>query len=130
MFSLLGVDHVPMARTTIRVPDEWADDAREMDVSLAEYCRRMARAGRRQFGVAEQQQSADDRLDVDEGDYERTVAVEKLVYERLRPDRGRDVSELVDLIEDDIVAAADALVADGQVKYRASEGGWMRVTDE
>jgi hypothetical protein len=121
-----------MARTTIQVPDEWQEAAREMDVSLAEYCRRMARAGRRQFGY-ESGETGDRAVRYSLGDDDGNPGdelVETLVYRNLRADTGRDASELLDLVEDDLVRAADELVADGRAKYRRSRGGWLRDGDE
>jgi hypothetical protein len=122
-----------MPRTTIEVPDEWAVAAEESDVSLAEYCRRMARAGRRQFGYDYEPTTTPtdgQTLDWGSDSHPSSDAIERFVYRNLGEKEGRDATELVDLIEEDIVAAADALVADGRAKYRRSRGGWIRASDE
>jgi|GEM_PF-6426618 len=119
-----------MPRTTVEVPDAWAEAADEMDVSLAEYCRRMVRAGRRQLGCSNGEKPTDHTTTTARGRDQATTVVEQLVYSNLSTTTGRDTEELVAEIEADIGAAADTLVADGKAKYRRAEGGWIKTTDE
>lgn len=115
-----------MARTTIEVPDEWAVAAEESDVPLAEYCRRMVRAGRRQFG---NEGGDTDETETAERITDRSPA-ERLVAQKLDSDTGRDVDDLLNALEADVTEAADALVEAGEAKYRHARGGWIETTDE
>jgi hypothetical protein len=119
-----------MAKTTVEVPDEWADAAEEMDISLAEYCRRMARVGRRRGSVVKTHTETERAAEYDSVQGFDGDGMKQLVYEYLTEDCGRDTRDLLDAIEDDIGEAADELVSAGRAKYRRSQGGWLRATDE
>ena len=109
------------------VPDEWVKAANEMDVSLAEYTRRMVRAGRRQFGYEQSIETSEPKHTLDTDSRESGDVVKSFVERNLSAETGSDEDDLVELIEDDIAMAADELCEEGKAKYRRSEGGWIKV---
>ena len=86
----------------------------------------MCRAGRRQFGYDQQDESIN-TLKHDEGS--ETDAVKEFVERNLSVDEGQNQDDLVELIKGDIAAAADELVEEEKAQYRHSAGGWMKVTE-
>lgn len=117
------------------VPEEWTADADEMGVSLSEYVRRMARAGRRQWGYdhltdADEPhvQFDEDRLSIDE---ETTTIIQETVIRNLSTKDGISEEELSDLItrdiEQEIADQLEQLMQEGKVKYSPTMGGWVLI---
>lgn len=113
------------------VPEDWVEEADEMEISVAEYCRRMVRAGRRQFG---QEYSAEEvpkdpatlkTKNEPTGDVIE-VELEKWIYNNLSTDEAQDVEDLVSLLEGEITVLADNLCDKGKAKYRRSKGGYLK----
>ncbi len=121
-----------MVKVNFEVPDEWAKAANDMDVSVTEYCSRMIRAGRRQFGydyTPEETPAQPKSLNLDE-----TSSIEdelqEWVYQNLSTTKGHDEKELLSLLEEDIIEAADDLCDEGRAKYRRTSGGWLKVSSD
>jgi hypothetical protein len=124
-----------MAQANIDVPDEWVEAADERNLSIKEYCHRMIRAGRRQFGAEyaiEESPANPQTLKLDgtgsQTDIEATL--EQWIYTNLSTDEALDIEGLLDLLEDDLIETADGLCDQGKAKYRRSEGGYTKVSDE
>ena len=124
-----------MAQANIDVPDEWVEAADERNLSIKEYCHRMIRAGRRQFGAEyaiEESPANPQTLKLDgtgsQTDIEATL--EQWIYTTLPTDEPPDIEGLLDLLEDDLIETADGLCDQGKAKYRRSEGGYTKVSDE
>ncbi|MDG5762072.1 DUF5805 domain-containing protein [Natronococcus sp. A-GB1] len=118
-----------MVKVSFEVPDEWVEAADDMDVSVKEYCSRMIRAGRRQFGydytpketpVQPKSLNIDDTASMED-------ELKEWVYRNLSTTKGYDEEELLGLLEDDIIEAADNLCDEGRAKYRRTSGGWLKV---
>jgi hypothetical protein len=123
-----------MSKAYFEVPDEWVEAADEMDTSLATYCQRMARVGRRQFGydydphevpASQKTLKHDDQVTSDADD-----VLEEFVYRNLSTETGQDEEDLAELLKEEIANAADRLVEQGRAKYRRSQGGWLKVIDD
>lgn len=121
-----------MVSVNFEVPDEWVENANEMDVSVKEYVCRMVRAGQRQFGYdySPAETPAETKsLKIDEHSSIEDD-LKEWVYKNLSTGTGTGESELVDLLKDDIVESADALCDEGRAKYRRTDGGWLKVTED
>lgn len=124
-----------MVHANFEVPDEWVAAADDRDLSLKEYCQRMIRAGRRQFGApyTSAESPADPQtLKLDDSgsqtDIEETL--EQWILTNLSTDEAFDIEDLLNLLEDDLVDLADGLCDQGKAKYRRSEGGYIKISDE
>lgn len=121
-----------MTETVIRgIPEEWAQEAKEQDISLAEYCRRMARAGRRQFGydyASPEEVPEVKTLKNEEGSASQVdEELKRWIYTNLSVDEAQNIDELLELLEDDLLQLADELQEDGRAKYLPSQGGYLKV---
>ncbi|ELY95120.1 hypothetical protein C483_02111 [Natrialba hulunbeirensis JCM 10989] len=123
-----------MTKAYFEVPDEWTEAADEMDASVAAYCRKMVRAGRRQFGydyephevpVSQKTLKTDDQVDPG-----ADGVLEDFVLRNLSTETGQDEEDIAELLEEEIASAADRLVEQGQAKYRRSQGGWLKVIED
>jgi len=120
--------------TVQRAPDELVREANERDLSTAEYCRRMIRAGRRQFGhdydPAETPANPKTlKLDnTNKSDIE--AQLKTWIHANLSSDEALDVEDLSDLLEDELAVLADELCDEGKAKYRRSKGGYLKIIDE
>jgi len=117
------------------VPDEWVKAANERDLSVAEYGRRMVRAGRRQFGFdydAAETPADPKTLKLDESDgSEIETQLKAWILKNLSTDDAMDVDELVNLLESELAVLADELQDEGKAEYRRSQGGYLKLnTDE
>lgn len=124
-----------MARVNFEVPDEWVAAADERNLPIKEYCHRMIRAGRRQFGAEyaiERSSSNSQTLKLNETGSKTDVDAEmkQWILTNLSTDEAYDVEDLVDLLEDDLAELADSLCDEGKAKYRRSQGGYIKTTDE
>lgn len=121
-----------MVSVNFEVPDKWVENADEMDVSVKEYVCRMVRAGRRQFGYdhsPEETPAETKSLNIDEHN-SMEDDLKEWVHQNLSTTTGTSESELVNLLEEDIVEAADALCDEGRAKYRRTGGGWLKVNED
>ena len=124
-----------MARLNVHnIPEEWIEEADQRDLTLGEYGRRMIRAGRRQFGhdYEPYETSATPKtLKLDEiSKSEVDTQLKEWIYTNLSTDEALDIEGLLDLLEDDLIETADGLCDQGKAKYRRSEGGYTKVSDE
>lgn len=124
-----------MVTAYFEVPDEWVAAADERDLPVKEYCRRMIRAGRRQFGApyAVEESPADPQaLKLDNSDSQTDIdaTLQQWVLTNLSTDDALDEEDLIDLLEKDLIAVADDLCDQGKAKYRRSEGGYLKTTNE
>lgn len=124
-----------MTTVNMEVPDAWVEAADERDLSLAEYTRRMVRAGRRQFGVDYEPQEVPANPKTlkqdDSSGSEIETQLKTWIRTNLSTDDAQDVDDLVALLEDDLATLADKLCDEGKAKYRRSQGGYLKIaTDE
>jgi hypothetical protein len=124
-----------MNSAQFEVPDEWVEAANERDLPIKEYCRRMIRAGRRQFGAeyaVEESPATPQTLKLDSAETQTDIeaTLEQWIYQNLSTDQALDVEELLDLLQDDLTEIADGLCDQGRAKYRRSEGGYTKIIDE
>lgn len=121
-----------MTGTSFEMPDKWVEDANAMNVSRAEYCRRMIRAGRRQLGYDYQpQETPSDMKSLQlNNDEDRDVELGEWIHKNLSKDTGINEERLINLLKEDIIEAADDLCDQGLAKYRRSDGGWVKTTHE
>lgn len=124
-----------MAQAYFEVPDEWVAAADERNISIKEYCHRMIRAGRRQFGAEyaiEESPANPQTLKLDETSRTTDIDAEmkQWILTNLSTHKAYDVEDLLDLLEDDLIELADSLCDEGEAKYRRSEGGYIKITDE
>lgn len=124
-----------MAKASFTVPDEWVAAADERDLSLKEYCHRMIRAGRRQFGApyAVEESPADPQtLKLDDSDGQTNIdeTLEQWILANLSTDEALSQEDLVGLLEDDLIELADDLCDQRRAKYRPSKGGYIKISDE
>ena len=123
-----------MTTAYLEVPDAWVEAADQMDVSVNEYVRRMCRAGRRQFGYdydSSETPSEPKGLKL-ESDSTTDIKSElkEWVHQNLSVDSAIDIEDLVDLLEGDLVQAADELCDEDRAKYRRTEGGYLKEVDD
>lgn len=123
--------------TTIHLkdlPDEYAKEADERDLSVAEYSRRMIRAGRRQLGhdyVASETPATPNTLKLnDSTGSEIETQLKEWIHANLSTDDAQDVDDLVDLLEDDLATVADELCDEEKAKYRRSQGGYLKTSTD
>ena len=124
-----------MTHAHFEVPDEWVEAADERDLSMKEYCQRMIRAGRRQFGAeyaVEESPATPQTLKLDSTETQTDIeaTLEQWIYQNLSTDQALDVEDLVDLLQDDLTKTADGLCDQGKAKYRNSDGGYTKINDE
>lgn len=124
-----------MVQAQFEVPDEWVEAADERNLTVKEYCYRMIRAGRRQFGApyAVEESPADPetlKLDSSESKTDIDTTLEQWILTNLSTDEALDIEELLDLLEKDLVKLADNLCDQEEAKYRRSEGGYTKLTDD
>lgn len=125
-----------MANVHVEVPDAWVEAADERDLSLAEYTRRMVRAGRRQFGVDydPQETPANPKTlkqdDSDSSGSEIETQLKTWILANLSTDDAQDVDDLVALLEDDLATLADELCDERKAKYRRSQGGYLKIASD
>ena len=116
------------------MPDQWVKEAKERDISLSEYGKRMIRAGRRQFGhdyVASERPATPNTLKLDErAGSEVETQLKAWIHQNLSTDEALDIEDLLDLLEDDLAELADELCDESKAKYRRSKGGYFKITDE
>lgn len=126
---------VKMAQAYFEVPDEWVAAADERNLSVKEYCHRMIRAGRRQYGAdyAVAESPADPQtLKIDDTGSKTNIndTLQEWVLTNLSTDDALDSEDLLGLLEDDLITVADDLCDQGKAKYRRSKGGYLKTTDE
>lgn len=119
-----------------KVPKHWEEEAEEMDISLPEYVRRMARAGRRQWGFAHVTEPDRPRLNVDEemvggrSNSGTAADLQESILRVLSTTKGVDEAELTELVLDDlqdqIKSELQELKEDGEVDYHIDKGGWVK----
>jgi hypothetical protein len=123
-----------MVRVNFEAPDDWVEDAHERDLSLAEYVRRMVTAGRRQFGYDYEPSdtpATPKTLKLEEATgSEIETQLKAWIHTNLSTDDAQDISDLIELLEDDLATLADELCDEEKAKYRRSQGGYLKVTDE
>lgn len=115
------------------IPPEWEADAEEMDVSLSEYVRRMARAGRRQWGYEHIEPAADPHVQFEETTNtpaeEVGTIIQNIILRNLSTSDGITEEELTTLITSDISNQVgnqlEELLDEGAVKYSPTKGGWV-----
>ena len=116
------------------LPDKWVKEADERNLSLAEYSRRMIRAGHRQFGhdyVASETPATPNTLKLnDSTDSEIETQLKEWIHANLSTDDAQDVDDLVDLLEDDLATLADELCDEEKAKYRRSQGGYLKISTD
>lgn len=123
-----------MVRANLEIPDEWAEDADERDISCIKYVEQMARAGRRQFGFeyeATENPAQPKTLKLD--DNAATDVNEELkqwILTNLSTTDAQDVDNLINLLGDEIAELADELCDDGKAIYRGSRGGYLKVDND
>lgn len=123
-----------MARASYEIQDEWVEAAHERDLSIKEYCRRMIRAGRRQFGEpydVDESPADPQTLKLDDSTRRSDVddSLKQWILTNLASDDAQDVDDLVDLLESDLAELADELCEENKAKFRRSEGGYLKLTD-
>lgn len=124
-----------MTHAYFEVPEEWVEAADERNLPIKEYCRRMIRAGRRQFGAeyaVEESPATPQSLKLDSTEPQTDIeaTLEQWIYQNLSTDQALDVEDLLDLLQDDLTEIADGLCDQGKAKYRRSEGGYIKINDE
>ena len=124
-----------MKNARFEVPDEWIEAADERDISIKEYCHRMIRAGRRQFGApyAIDESPADPQTlkrDSTESQTDIDATLEQWILQNLSTDEAIDIEQLLELLQDDLVELADNLCEQNKAKYRRSEGGYIKTHNE
>ncbi|WP_141551742.1 DUF5805 domain-containing protein [Natrinema sp. CBA1119] len=115
------------------VPEEWAADADEMGVSFSEYVRRMARAGRRQWGYEHNEEADEPHVQFEEGrsspDEEIATIIQDTIVRNLSSRDGISEDELGELITGDIAEEVsnqlEELMREGTVEYSPTNGGWV-----
>ena len=130
-----SVHNHEMAHAHIEVPNEWVHAADERDLSIKEYCRRMIRAGRRQFGAqyaVEESPTTPQTLKLDSTESKTNIdaTLEQWILTNLSTDEALDIEDLLELLEDDLAELADGLCDQGNAKYRRSKGGYIKISDE
>lgn len=123
-----------MTSINIDAPEEWIREAEERDLSNREYGKRMIRAGRRQFGADYHPSETPVhpntlKLDDDTGS-EIEAQLKDWIHTNLSTDEAQDVEDLVDLLENDLAKIADELCDEGRAKYRRSEGGYLKQSED
>lgn len=121
-------------RTAVRtyIPEHqkevWKEDADSMDMSLSEFVRSMAQAGRRGFDLSDGQGT--DNVESTGGG---NVSVEIDVVESLRAEPYLTFEQLVAKAEDDFESAVadrlETLRDEGTIRRRIREGGYFVVDD-
>jgi len=118
--------------TVTDVPDEWVEEADERNLSLAEYGKRMIRAGRRQLGhdyAPSETPATPNTLKLDDSTgSEIETQLKAWIHANLSTDDAQDVDDLVALLEDDLATLADELCDEEKAKYRRSQGGYLKVS--
>lgn len=116
------------------IPEEWAQEADQRDLSLGEYGKRMIRAGRRQFGHdydPAETPATPNTLKLEESTgTEVETQLKAWILQNLSTDQALDIEDLLDLLEDDLAELADELCDENKAKYRRSAGGYIKTTDE
>jgi len=116
------------------IPDEWAEDADERDISITEYLKRMTRAGRRQFGYKYEliELPAEPKaLKLGETTRSKIEAQLKAwILANLSTDNAQDLEDLMESLEKDLSTLADELCDEGKAKYRRSQGGYLKLTND
>lgn len=123
-----------MTNINIDAPDEWIKEADKRDLSYREYGKRMIRAGRRQFGTDYNPTETPVhpktlKLDDNTGS-EIETQLKDWIHTNLSTDEAQDIDDLVDLLEKDLAKLADELCDEGKAKYRRSEGGYLKQSDD
>lgn len=122
-----------MVNINTTIPDEWATEANERDISNAEYVRRMVRAGRRQFGLDYEPDETPTEPTTLKHDETSTRDVEKelknWIGANLSTSDPQEISDLVNLLEGDFEGLMSDLMDEGKVTYKPGKG-YLRVNDE
>lgn len=122
-------------RVSVAVPDEWANDAEEMDQSKSEYVRRMVRAGRRQWGYDHTDEPERKGLkDRSEGNKNMESVLQSTILQNLSTDNGLKEDELADLLFSELINTIETqlqeLKDDGKVDYNVTGGGWVKTPSD
>lgn len=120
---------------TVRFPQEWKEEADEMDVSTAEYIRRMVRSGRRQWGhdhIEEPEQGGLRHKKPESTKVEK--ALQAALLRNLSTDNGVQEDELAELLFDDLLndlkEQLQELKDSGKATYNPGDGGWVKTKDQ
>jgi hypothetical protein len=122
-------------RTSLEIRSEWVEEADEMDVSNAEYIRRMVRAGRRQWGHDHIEEPEQNGLrHTDSGSTKVEKALQAALLRNLSIENGVQEDELAELLFDDLLddlkGQLQELKDDGQATYNPGDGGRAKIKEE
>lgn len=117
-----------------RVPEEWRDEADELEVTLAEYVRMMVRSGRRDWGFEHMEEPDQPHVKVEEetktAGEQINAIVKDAIVRNLSTDDGTSEDELIEIIlhdlEGQIGQILNELASEGVVRYDPVEGGWVK----
>jgi hypothetical protein len=117
---------------SIAVPEGWREEADEMDVSVAEYVRRMCRAGRLQWGYDHLEEPEKKGLKHTETDSSKELAeaLQAAILRNLSTEDGLKEGELADVLFEEMIDELGVhlqdLKEDGMADYNPREGGWVK----
>lgn len=122
-----------MVKINTTIPDEWATEANERDISSTEYVRKMVRAGRRQFGLDYEPDETPTEPTTLKHDETSTRDVEEelknWIAANLSTSDPQEISDLVNLLEGDFEGLMSDLMDEEKVTYKPGKG-YLRVNDE
>lgn len=110
--------------TRIEVSGEWKKDQNEMGVSAAEWCRRMIRLGRRQYGLPYDPDEIPDVNGVKTENDQKGDAdhFREFLIANLSTDEYLSMDDLLEIIEEQINETGDELEAAGIVDTSIGKG--------
>jgi uncharacterized protein YcaQ len=122
-----------MVTVNMTIPDEWVAEANERDIPNTRYVGRMARAGRRQFGLDYEPDETPTEPTTLKQDETSTRDVEQELKDwiaaNLSTNDPQEISDLVNLLEGDFEELMSDLMDEEKVTYKPGKG-YLRVNDE
>jgi len=110
--------------TTEAQKEIWASEAEEMDLSRTEYCRQMIQAGRRDFGIADEDDTTSDHTAISED-----IPVEDLearIRSAINEDEATPFEEIVEHVVTDIERQIDEYLQNApDIGHSSVKGGYF-----
>lgn len=118
-------------KTTITLTEQWEEQKEEMDISGAEYARRMIRLGHRQYGYPYDPDEIPDMYSIKTEDDQQGEEdlIRQFLINNLSSEEFTSLEELIGLLEKEMEETAKDLERQGIVRSSLAEGGFTLQDD-
>jgi hypothetical protein len=113
--------------------EKWEKEAEEMDISKAQYFRRMIRSGRRQWGYTEENDTNRGELQLKNPENTPTDSdsnIKTTIKRNLSTTEGVSEEEIAEIVYQDLADQIGELLVElkeeGEADYDPTKGGWIK----